>query len=459
MSEHLNRPSAPSSPARPEPIDQLLAPFREFTSSSASSGILLIAAAVVALVWANSPWADAYTALWETRLTIGTANLEVSETLLHWINDGLMVIFFLVVGLEIKREVLVGELASVRRAALPIGAAVGGAIVPALIYLAIAGPGAGARGWAIPMATDIAFALGVLALIGDRIPVGLRIFMAALAIVDDLLAVLVIALFYTAEIVIPALTAAAGCVAALVVANRLGVRRPVVYALLGVALWLAILQSGVHATVAGVLLALTIPARTKVDAPDFAEHAHRLVDHTVRGEHEEPVNIEEHHDALWELETLTERAQAPMLRFEHALQPWVAFVIVPLFALANAGVALSGNLASVVTDPVVLGVALGLVIGKQIGITSATWLMVRSGLASLPSGVTMRHVYGAAWLGGIGFTMSLFISNLAFGEGPLLALAKIGILAASVVAGFGGFLVLRSVGDRSHDAASSSSAR
>jgi Na+:H+ antiporter, NhaA family len=449
VTEHSNRLPAPSSPARPEPIDHLLAPFREFASSSASSGILLIAAAVVALVWANSPWADAYTALWETRLTIGTDDLQISETLLHWINDGLMVIFFLVVGLEIKREVLVGELASVRRAALPIGAAIGGAVVPALIYLAITGSGEGVRGWAIPMATDIAFALGVLALIGDRIPVGLRIFMAALAIVDDLLAVLVIGLFYTAEIALPALAVAAACFAVLVVANRLGVRRPVVYALLGVALWLAILQSGVHATVAGVLLALTIPARTKVDAPDFAEHAHQLIDHTVREGEDRPVSIEEHHDALWELETLTERAQAPMLRFEHALQPWVAFVIVPLFALANAGVALTGDLAGVVTDPVVVGVALGLVVGKQIGITSAAWLMVRSGLASLPSGVTMRHVYGAAWLGGIGFTMSLFISNLAFGEGPLLALAKIGILAASVVAGFGGFLVLRSVGDRS----------
>jgi NhaA family Na+:H+ antiporter len=444
-------PGSPSA-ARPEPIDHLLAPFREFASSSASSGVLLIVAAVVALVWANSPWAASYTALWETRLTFGTEGVALSKTLLHWINDGLMVIFFLVVGLEIKREVLVGELASIRRAALPIGAAVGGAIVPALIFLAIAGSGEGARGWAVPMATDIAFALGVLALIGNRIPIGLRVFMAALAIVDDLLAVLVIGLFYTAELALPALGVAALFLLALLAANRLGVRHLVVYALLGVGLWLAILQSGVHATVAGVLLALTIPARTRLDASSFADHAHRLVDHTVRGDDQEPVSIEEHHDALWELETITERAQAPMLRFEHALQPWVAFVIVPLFALANAGVVLGGDLAAVVTDPVVIGVALGLVLGKQLGITAASWLIVRSGFASLPAGVTLRHIYGAAWLGGIGFTMSLFISDLAFGEGDLLAPAKIGILAASVVAGVGGFLVLRSIPDRSEPA-------
>jgi len=407
-----------------------------------------MAAAVVALVWANSPWAASYTDFWETRLTVGVEGAALSKSLLHWINDGLMVIFFLVVGLEIKREVLVGELASIRRAALPIGAALGGAIVPAVIFMAVVGSGEGARGWAVPMATDIAFALGVLALVGDRIPIGLRVFMAALAIVDDLLAVLIIGLFYTAELSLSALGAAAGCMVILVAANRLGVRRPVVYAVLGVALWVAVLQSGVHATVAGVLLALTIPARTRLDAPAFADRAHRLVDHTVHGDGHESVSIEEHHDALWELETIIERAQAPMLRFEHALQPWVAWVIVPIFALANAGVALGGDIASVVTDPVVIGVAVGLVLGKQLGITAAAWLTVRSGVASLPAGVTMRHVYGAAWLGGIGFTMSLFISDLAFGEGPLLALAKIAVLGSSVVAGIGGYLVLRSTPER-----------
>lgn len=426
------------------PIDRLLAPFRAFAANSAASGILLIAAAVVAILWANSPFAASYLSLWDTHLTIGVGDAVLSKSLLHWINDGLMAIFFFVVGLEIKREVLVGELASIRRAALPITAAVGGALVPALIFVLIVGSGENARGWGIPMATDIAFALGVLALLGDRIPVGLRVFVAALAIVDDLLAVLVIGLFYTSDISILALAAAGGCFAGLAAANLLGVRRPVVYGVLGLALWLAVLQSGVHATIAGVLLAMTIPARTKIDSADFAARARQLVDHLVRRENsDEPPTMEEHHDALWDLETITERAQAPMLRFEHALQPWVAFIIVPIFALANAGVALGGDVGGMLTEPVVLGVAIGLVVGKQIGITTATVLVVRAGLASLPSGVTMRHIYGAAWLGGIGFTMSLFISELAFGGGAALGFAKVGILVASVVAGVGGYSFLR----------------
>jgi Na+:H+ antiporter, NhaA family len=426
------------------PIDRLLAPFREFANSSAASGVLLMVAAVIALVWANSPIASSYVSLWDTRLTIGAGDAVLSKSLLHWINDGLMAIFFLVVGLEIKREVLVGELASVRRAALPIAAAVGGAVVPALTFLLIVGSGEAARGWAVPMATDIAFALGVLALVGDRIPVGLRVFMAALAIVDDLLAVVIIGLFYTSDVSVTALAAAGGCLAGLVGANLLGVRRPAVYGVLGLALWFAILQSGVHATVAGVLLAMTIPARTRLDSAEFAARAGRVVEHLVRREDsDEPTTIEEHHDALWELETITERAQAPMLRFEHALQPLVVFVIVPIFALANAGVFLGDGLAATLADPVVLGVAIGLIVGKQVGITLATLLVVRSGLASLPSGVTMRHVYGAAWLGGIGFTMSLFISDLAFVGGSVLALSKIGVLVASVVAGVGGYLILR----------------
>ncbi len=403
-----------------------------------------MAAAVIALLWANSPLAFSYVALWDTHLTIGVGDAVLSKTLGHWINDGLMAVFFFVVGLEIKREVLVGELGSVRRAALPIAAALGGALVPALVFLLIAGSGEGARGWAIPMATDIAFALGVLALLGDRIPIGLRVFMAALAIVDDLLAVVIIGLFYTSDVSVTALAAAGGCLAALAAANVLGVRRPAVYGVLGLALWLAILQSGVHATIAGVLLALTIPARTRLDSADFAARARRIVDHLVRRENsDEPATMEEHHDALWDLETITERAQAPMLRFEHALQPWVAFVVVPIFALANAGVALGGSVGTMLGDPVVLGVAIGLIAGKQVGITTATLLVVRAGLASLPSGVTMKHIYGAAWLGGIGFTMSLFISDLAFGGGPILALAKVGILVASVVAGVGGYLILR----------------
>jgi len=403
-----------------------------------------MAAAVIALVWANSPWSGAYDALWATEVSVGAGDLTFSQTLLHWINDGLMAVFFLVVGLEIKREVLVGELASVRRATLPIVAAVGGAILPAVIFLVIAGGGDASRGWGIPMATDIAFALGVLAVLGSRIPLGLRVFLVALAIVDDLLAVLVIAVFYTSEVSLPALAVAGAILAALIGANVAGVRRPAVYGLLGVALWIAVFQSGIHGTVAGVLLAFTIPARTRLDSDAFVVRARAIVDdfegRTVGGE---DASTEEHHAALWELEDAAERAQAPMLRMEHALHPWTSFLIVPLFALANAGVAIRGELGAMVVEPVFLGILLGLVIGKQVGISLAAYAVVRLGLASLPDGVRWRHIYGAAWLGGIGFTMSLFVAGLAYGEGSALAVTKVSIVGASVVAGIGGYLVLR----------------
>jgi NhaA family Na+:H+ antiporter len=419
----------------------MLAPFNEFTRSNVSGGIVLMAAALAALVLANSPLADSYHAAWRTPLTVGLGDFSVSKSLDLWINDGLMAVFFLLVGLEIKREVLVGELGSLRRAVLPLGAAAGGAIVPALIFLLIAGgTGDGGRGWGVPMATDIAFALGVLALLGDRIPTNLRVFVTALAIGDDLLAVMVIALFYTADLSIIALAAAAGMFLLLVLANRLGVRRPLVYVLLGIGLWLALLESGVHATIAGVLLAMTIPARQRIAADELVPRGHELLDDATRAR---PLRVQQRHAALWELESLTDRAQAPMLRMEHGLAPWVAFLIVPLFALANAGVALSLDIGRLATDPVILGVVLGLVLGKQLGITAAAWLIVRSGLATLPHGVTWHHIYGAAWVCGIGFTMSLFIADLAYGGAEQLALAKQGILAASVIAGAGGYVLLR----------------
>jgi NhaA family Na+:H+ antiporter len=440
-------PTAPHPELASQPIDRVLAPFREFASSSVAGGLVLLVAAIVALVWANSPWSDSYEAVWSTEVGVSVGDLSLSASLLHWINDGLMAVFFLVVGLEIKRELLVGELASVRRATLPIAAAVGGAVLPALIYLAVVGSGDGGHGWGVPMATDIAFALGALALVGRGAPLGLRVFLTALAIADDLLAIGVIALFYSGELSLPALAAAGGVLALLLLANRLGARRPVVYAILGVALWLAVYASGIHATVAGVLLAFTIPARRRIGDPTFVARARAmLADFERAARHGGHGSIEAHHAALWELEDATEQAQAPMLRIEHALQAWVAFLIVPLFALANAGVDVRGDLVSLLLEPVTLGVVIGLVVGKRIGITLAAYAVVRLGLGSLPEGVTWRHIYGVAWLGGIGFTMSLFIAGLAFGEGPLLAAAKAGILAASVVASLGGYLVLRRLG-------------
>jgi NhaA family Na+:H+ antiporter len=424
--------------------------LREFIHDEAFSGILLLLCALTALLWANSPWGETYDALWETDLTLGTVQYHLTLSLRHWVNDGLMAIFFFVVGLEIKRELLVGELASPRRAALPATAALGGVLVPAGIYALLNRGTVGAQGWGIPMATDIAFALGVLALLGDRIPLGLKVFLTALAIVDDIAAVLVIAVFYTAQVHWEALGLAAVILAGLIAANRLGFRRPIVYATLGLALWLAVFESGVHATVAGVLLALTIPANTRIDPRAFLTRSRAILQAFERAGTGDDTGTSiltdgERQEALAELEDAVEGAGAPLHRLEHVLHPWVAFAIMPLFALANAGVRIEGDLGAALGNQVTLGVILGLVLGKQLGVTLAAWMAVRSGVTDLPEGVGWRHIYGAGWLAGIGFTMSLFVADLAFAgdEGELLTAAKLGILLASLIAGVGGWLILR----------------
>jgi NhaA family Na+:H+ antiporter len=397
---------APPAAAPPPLIARVLDPFQRFFSTASAGGVVLLACTALALVWANSGWAPAYHHLWGTPVRIGAHAPGFGLTLsLHdWVNDGLMAVFFFLVGLEIKREVLVGELASRRTAMLPVVAALGGMLVPAALYAAVNARGVGSPGWGVPMATDIAFALGILALLGDRVPTGLRIFLAALAIADDLGAVLVIALFYTSALDWGALAGAAVVLAMLLGLRRAGARHPVVYALLGVPLWLFVHASGIHATIAGVILALTIPASHRENARDGA--------------------------------------QAPLQRIERALNGVVAFVILPIFALANAGVALGGA-GRALASPIALGVVLGLMVGKPLGITLASVLAVRTGVADLPAGVTLRHLHGAAWLGGIGFTMSLFIAALAFHDAALLNIAKIGIFAGSLGAGLTGILLLR----------------
>jgi NhaA family Na+:H+ antiporter len=350
--------------------------LREFVHDEAFGGILLLLCALIALIWANSPWSETYDAFWSTELTLGSVQIHLTASLRHWVNDGLMAIFFFVVGLEIKREVLVGELASLRRAAFPAIAALGGVLVPAGIYLLLNRGTQGEQGWGIPMATDIAFALGVLALLGDRIPLGLKVFLTALAIVDDIAAVLVIAIFYTAQVHWEALGIAALVFAGLIAANRLHLRQPLVYGLLGIALWAAVFESGVHATVAGVLLALTIPARTRIDPDAFVAKGRRLLEEFARaGEHDASILTNgPRQEALAELEDVVEAAGAPLQRLEHALHSWVAFAIVPLFALANAGVRIEGDLGTALGNQITLGVVLGLVLGKQLGVTLAAWL-------------------------------------------------------------------------------------
>lgn len=428
------------------PIDRLMLPFQRFLRAEASGGLVLLAATAVALVWANSPWAPWYEAIWSTRVSVGVGDGAISKPLLLWVNDGLMAVFFLLVGLEIKREVLVGELSSPRRALLPAAAAIGGMVGPALIYLIFNGRGEAAGAWGAPMATDIAFAIGVLALLGKRIPVGLKVFLVALAIVDDLGAVVVVALVYTEEIKTASLLWAGGVLSTLVVLNVLGVRRALPYALLGLVLWVFVLKSGVHATVAGVLLAAVIPARIRLSGASFRDQLRRTNDRLARDDAEASIYASETRQAaVHELEKACELAQAPLLRFEHALLPWVSLFIMPVFALANAGVDLGAGLVEAITSPVALGIALGLFLGNQIGITSITWLVVRLGWCALPSGVSMRHVYGASCLAGIGFTMALFIGGLAFDDAAKLEIAKVGVLAGSLASGLFGVIVLRLV--------------
>ena len=416
-------------------------PFQEFFRTEAAGGALLVACACAALIVANSAWADAYHRLLATTIAVAGGAHDLSLTVHQWINDGLMALFFLLVGLEIKREALAGELASARQAALPIAAAIGGMFVPASIYLLTNAGGIESRGWAIPMATDIAFALGVLALVAPRAPSGLKIFLAALAIVDDMGAVLVIALFYAGAIAWGALGVAGLILLLLIALNILRIRSLTPYLVLGVGLWYFVHESGVHATIAGVLLAFTIPTRTRINAEEFSAKARDLLDDFDRTETGDLLVLTSkgQQEAIIGLERASEGATAPLLRLEHALHGFSAFVVMPLFAFFNAGVGLNGSFGEGVT----LAVVLGLAIGKPLGITGAALVAVRLRMASLPDGVNWTALHGCAWLGGIGFTMSLFIATLAFDGTNLLDSAKVGILAGSILSGVVGAMVVR----------------
>ncbi|MBK9711969.1 MAG: Na+/H+ antiporter NhaA [Kouleothrix sp.] len=426
-------------------IARVLRPMQEFIQQEQSSGLILLAMTVIALLIANSPLAGGYAGLLDAKVGLVAGPFELRETVLHWINDGLMAIFFFLVGLEIKREILVGELSSPRAAALPIVAAIGGVLVPAGIYISLNLGGIGGRGWAVPMATDIAFALGCMALLGSRVPFGLKIFLTAVAIVDDLIAVLVIALFYSGGVNLAALGVGLAVLVALALANIFGIRSPLVYAMLGAVVWLAFLESGVHATIAGVLVALTIPARNRIDAPTFLNRARSILHHFEQSDEESTrmLTDEAQQSAVIELEEACEQVLAPLQKIEHSLHGWVSLLIMPVFALANAGVAVAPNSLGGESLPVVLGVVLGLTLGKPIGLLGACWLATRFGIADLPEGVMWRHMLGTGVLAGIGFTMSLFIAALAFDSPGNLAAAKLAILLASLVAGSAGLLLLR----------------
>jgi len=418
--------------------------FQRFFRTETVGGWILLLFAIAALVLANSPLAKAYEQLWEIPLTIGIVDHSLSLTLHQWINDALMAVFFLLVGLEIKRELLVGELASAKKAALPIACAIGGMIVPAAIYWMFNRTGSGVRGWGIPMATDIAFALGALALIAPRAPTGAKVFLTALAIVDDMGAVIVIALFYSSAIAWGALGAAAVLLVMVIGFNAIGVRHLWLYLLVGVVFWYFVHESGIHAAVAGVMLAFTIPTHTRINATQFSRRARALLDQFDRTETGDflVLTSKGQQETLFALEHTSEGVTAPTLRLEHALHNFSAFVVMPLFAFANAGVRIGGPIEHA---GIVFGVLAGLLIGKPLGITAAALAAVKSGIAKLPDGIGWRSLLGYAWLAGIGFTMSLFIAMLAFDEAAPVDAAKLGILAGSLLAGVIATIILRTI--------------
>lgn len=443
--------SSDQEPGSDGPGSGITGTLKAFLASEALGGILLIFATIVALVWANSPFGGTYSALWHKHISIGFGEFTLDKTLHHWINDGLMAIFFFVVGLEIKREILVGELSTIRKASLPIAAAAGGMVIPALIYVAFNFGEPSISGWGIPMATDIAFAIGIMALLGKKAPLSLKVFLTALAIVDDIGAVLVIAIFYSSDISFFYLLLGMLTFAAMMGGNVFGIRNVAFYIILGiVGLWLPFLLSGVHATVAGVLGAFAIPTSTVIDRYQFRDKLHNLVGRfaqfhgsTYRTLTEKQLHL------LGDVKASIKEVEPPLQKLEHGLNPWVMYGVMPLFALANAGVVFTEDaMRSLFQHPISLGVFVGLLFGKVVGITSFSWLAEKLGLAELPKGSTWTQIMGAGFLAGIGFTMSLFITALAFKDSAMEDLAKMGILFASLTAGIAGFIIIKRSGPK-----------
>ncbi len=419
-------------------------PLQKFLKTESSSGIILLAAAALALLIANSSFVDEYVSVFQSYISVGIADFKINKPLILWINDGLMAIFFLLVGLEVKREIQYGELSDTKSALFPVVAALGGAIVPGIIFFAFNNGSAFMDGWAISIATDIAFAIGILMLLGSKVPAWAKVFLTAVAIVDDLVAVLIIAVFYTENIKMAALIIAGLCVVVLLVMNKMNVKKIGLYLMVGAVLWVAFLKSGAHATIAGVLLGLTIPARRtsslalvteKVDAA--ATHLRKALTHKEKESREMALNY---------LGEVVEEAESPLYRLEHRLHPWVAFGIIPVFAFANAGVVINTSaLTAAFSSTLTWGIIAALFFGKQIGIFGSVFIMDKLGFSSLPNKKgTYKIVYGLACLCGVGFTMSLFIASLSFENPQYMEYAKVGIITGSVLSGLLGYIVLRS---------------
>ncbi len=422
----------------------IVKPFERFINRSSASGIVLFSSALIALVWSNSPFQDIYHHLWEYEFTVGFEGFKIAKSLHHWINDGLMAIFFFVVGLELKREIISGQLSNPRNAILPVAAAFGGMVVPALFYYLINPSEEASNGWGIPMATDIAFALGVLYLLGDRVPTSIKIFLTVLAIADDIGAVLVIALFYTSSIDIVSLGTGIAFMAVLVTANFLGIRNTLFYGIVGIGgLWTAFLMSGIHPTIAAVLAAFTIPAYTEVDESYFSKKINQLIQrfNLAKPNNKSTVTEEQLH-IIGHIRRLTYKATTPLQSLEQYMHPLVAFIVMPIFALSNAGISFENSAINELTSPVAMGVIVGLLAGKVVGVVGMVFIFCRLGLARLPTEFNFRDVFGIGFLAAIGFTMSLFVSGLAFKDPMLVQQAKLGILTASVFASFIGFALI-----------------
>lgn len=440
---------------KPDSDNRQFQPFRWFFNKEVIGSVLLLIASAAAVYAANSFLSKEYDHFLHTYITLGLGKNHFSMSLLHWINDGLMAIFFFTVGLEIKREIMVGELASLKMALLPVIAAVGGMLVPGLIFTLFNYGTPYMDGWGIPVATDIAFSLGAIALFGRKLPVGLRIFLAAFAIADDLGAVVIIALFYTNEIVMGYLIASGIFILTLLIGNLLWIRWIPFYIILGIATWIAVMGSGVHATVAGVAVALLVPAKGRYNTAQFIDKVNRIISDFKYREHLSDywyaILLEPKHlNAIHALEKACHHVETPLQRLEHALHPWVVFLILPLFAFGNAGLTLT-NLSpgAAFSNTLTLGITIGLLVGKPVGVTLFAWLAVKMNFADIPEGVAWRHIMGAAMLGGIGFTMSLFIAGLSFTDPALLNFSKLGVLTGSILSGIGGILFL-SLGERLH---------
>jgi Na+:H+ antiporter, NhaA family len=431
-----------------DPLDRLRQPFKRFLAIESAGGILLFIATILALIVANSGWGNYYESFFKQELTIGTESFHITEKIIHWINDGLMAVFFFLVGLEIKRELLVGELSSPKKAALPIVAALGGMIIPAALFILSVGDGLGKEGWGIPMATDIAFSLGVLSLLGKRVPIALKVFLVAFAIVDDIGAIIVIAFFYSKEIHWDLLIIAFGLLALLFIFNKARIRSITIYLIIGGIIWFLFLHSGIHATIAGVLVAFSIPSARKIDLKDFSFRIKRNLKDFEDNPHSNEVALQ--HAQLASIDNMQsqiEKIQSPLQQLEHNIHGFVTFFIMPLFAFANAGIVLKSSGMDTL-NTLTLSISGSLIFGKIIGIFLFSYLTVKLGFSVLPKNVNWKHILGAAMLGGIGFTMSLFISNLAYENIGLLRgvaenQAKLGILIGSLIAASLGFLYLK----------------